>query len=284
MRPGRTSSGTPSDTRRSRTRRVRLVEAVTCELQNQLEQFLGLLGLEALLTRAPSTNLGRSAAMIFSFFLLIALMSEYAERSGCRPLVHDLHDLFWYTITPYVSCVNRSTIGCTLGTGWLPCLHVVVRDQVHRTGPEQRVGGDQVLEAVGLHLEQQPACRPIQTGTHPSCRPAGKPEHALVLVAQTLEIERTRPAVADLSTNRFVDLRLAERLRDGSLGARSRSARRPVKSIFSRPTDSHVGPSHWVTISFSPPPDCRYSGTTSWRGLVATITPAACTLLCGGPQ
>jgi hypothetical protein len=34
---------------------------------------------------------------------------------------------------------------------------VVVRDQVHRARSEQRVGGDQVLEPVGLHLDQQPA-------------------------------------------------------------------------------------------------------------------------------
>jgi len=34
---------------------------------------------------------------------------------------------------------------------------VVVRDQVHRARPEEGVGGDEVLEPVGLHLNQEAA-------------------------------------------------------------------------------------------------------------------------------
>jgi hypothetical protein len=37
------------------------------------------------LSPAPSTKVGRIALMTFSFFLLIALMSVYAWRSGMPP-------------------------------------------------------------------------------------------------------------------------------------------------------------------------------------------------------
>jgi hypothetical protein len=74
---------------------VRLVEAVPRELEDELEQFLGLPSSAQALAHRPFDELRALALMTFSFFLLMALMSVYAgaERDVAQ-LVHDLHDLF----------------------------------------------------------------------------------------------------------------------------------------------------------------------------------------------
>jgi hypothetical protein len=99
----------------------------------------------------------------FLLDLVVLLLADVLdERVGVAELdaaqaVHDLHDLFLVHHDAVRLGGVRSTISWTLrdllGAVLAP---VVVGDQVHRARAEEGVGGDEVLEPVGLHLDEQP--------------------------------------------------------------------------------------------------------------------------------
>ena len=136
-------------------RRVALVEAVAREPLDQLEDLLRLVLLQALADAAGEEPL---LLLLDDAGLLLADRLDervcVAQRDVPQP-VADLHDLF---------LVGHDAVGLfedlghdRVGQGPFGAVLAVdvVGDQDHRAGTVQGVGGDQVLDAVRLHLHQQ---------------------------------------------------------------------------------------------------------------------------------
>ena len=178
-------------------RRVRLVEAVSRELQDELEQLLGLRGGQALLARALDER--RAHAVDLVDLLLRDRLDERVRRAQrhAAEVVHDLHHLL---------LVDHDAVGLVgkarhdivhLGDFLRPVLaRVVVGDEIHRTRPEQRVRRDQILEAVGLHAREQllHAAR-FELEHAVGIGAAEELEHLLVVERNTVEIERMRERI-----------------------------------------------------------------------------------------
>ena len=66
----------------------------------------------------------------------------------------------------------------------------VLGNQVHRPRPEERVGGDEVLDAVGLHLQQELAhAAGFELQDPGGVSPPEKLEDLLVVVGEPVEVE-----------------------------------------------------------------------------------------------
>ena len=140
------------------TDRVGLVEAVARELLDQPEQPGCLLFREPLVARAGDEALAGGVDRLSA--LLADRLDQrvrLAERYVAQ-LVDDLHDLF--LVDHDAVGVGRVPVDDLVDLrGLLAAVLAVAvgRDQRHRPGTEERVGGHQVLEPVGLHLQQQVA-------------------------------------------------------------------------------------------------------------------------------
>ena len=130
--------------------------------------------------------------------------------------MHDLHDLF---------LIDHDTVGLggvaihdlvDIGNSVLAVLApVVVGDEVHRPRTEQGVGGDEILEAVGLHLHQQAAhAGGFKLEDAGGVAAAEHLEDFLVVEGQAVEIEGVGAAVAFLAADGGPDCVFRETLVD----------------------------------------------------------------------
>ena len=133
-----------------------LVEAVARELEDQFEEVVGAVLGQALLD-GTIDELGA-----FLLDLVVLLLADVLDqRVGVAQLdaaqaMHDLHDLF--LIHHHAIRLARVRVDDVVDLGHVfgaVLAPVVIGDEVHRPGAEERVGRDEIFEPVGLHLDEQ---------------------------------------------------------------------------------------------------------------------------------
>ena len=199
---------------------VALVEAVARELHDQVEE----------LARAPRIHAARSGArhelLARGVDELLVLLADglddrvrLAERDAAEE-VQDLHDLLLIDHDSVGLGQERIHRLVHRGHRLLAVLaRVVVRDQAHRARTEERVGRDQVLQAVRLHVREQ-ATHAARFELEHAARvraPEGA-QDALVFQRNAVEVERMRAAVARLAADAAVDGLLGHGLAHQFLG------------------------------------------------------------------
>ncbi len=222
--------------------RVRFVEAVARELQNEVEEFLGV---------ALPHALGDGALEEVGFrgvdSLLLLLADRLDERvrvaqGDAAQFVADLHDLLLvhhHAVGLFGEAIDDRV---NLRDLLLPVLAPVVGgDEVHRSRAEERVGGDQVLETVGLHLGEEPPHAARFELEH--ARRVGATEaleHARVVVRKTIEIERIARATF-LPADGLADRIVGERRADQVLGALDDAERAQTQEVHLEQADLLAG-------------------------------------------
>ena len=170
---------------------VAFVETVAGEFQDEVEDAFGVPFGNTLFVGAFDEVL---ALGIDGVFLLFA--DRFDERVGgaqghTTELVHDLHDLLLVDHDAVrlagVFFDDRVHLRDGLATVFA---RVVVVDQLHRAGPVEGVGGDQVFEAVRAHGAQEAAhAVGFELEDGDGFAAAEEVEHTLVFEVQAVEVE-----------------------------------------------------------------------------------------------
>ena len=137
-------------------RRVTLIKSVARKLQDEFEEFSGFVVGETTLSRALHKRCTRAVDDI-----LLLLRDRFDDRvrltqRNATEMVQHLHDLL---------LIHHDAVGFRRETldNLMQLRHqlspifagVVVRNEIHRTRTEQRVGGDEIFQSIRLHIDEQ---------------------------------------------------------------------------------------------------------------------------------
>ena len=140
---------------------VRLVEAVAAEVLDQVEDLGRPVPLQALRATAPLMNWSRPWAMTSVFFFEIALIVRIRlGELDASQAVEDPHDLLLvdhHAVGLFQDLLEDGVEVDGLLAAVLDVDVFVDHAAVQRAGAIEGVGGDDVGEAVGLHLDQEVA-------------------------------------------------------------------------------------------------------------------------------